>query len=74
MAARLNKRQLASSLAAGNCKRTLGRLQKHVDGEIELTSTQIAAARIILDKSIPNAPTLNAELDAAEVAEWQLKL
>lgn len=30
------------------------RLQKHIDGEIELTATQIQAARILLDKSLPN--------------------
>jgi len=30
------------------------RLEKHVNGEVELTSTQVAAARILLDKVIPN--------------------
>lgn len=35
----------------------VNRLQKHADGEIEMTATQVQAAKILLDKSISNAPT-----------------
>ena len=33
------------------------RLQKHLDGDVELTPTQVQAARILLDKAVSNAPT-----------------
>jgi hypothetical protein len=36
----------------------IDRLEKHVDGQIELSQTQIAAARILLDKAMSNAPVL----------------
>ena len=35
----------------------INRLQKHIDGEIELTPSQVSAAKILLDKSVSNAPT-----------------
>ena len=34
----------------------INRLQKHVDGEIELTTSQVQAAKLLLDKSLANAP------------------
>jgi len=33
------------------------RLTKHLNGEVELTPTQVQAARILLDKAVSNAPT-----------------
>lgn len=33
------------------------RLEKHAEGEIELTATQVQAAKILLDKCVSNAPT-----------------
>ena len=36
------------------------RLQAHFDGEVELTASQIQTAKILLDKSISNAPTVLA--------------
>lgn len=35
----------------------LTRLYKHVEGEIEMTPAQVTSAKILLDKSISNAPT-----------------
>lgn len=35
------------------------RLQKHVKGEIDMTPTQIGAAKILLDKTLSNAPVEN---------------
>jgi hypothetical protein len=32
----------------------INRLQKHVDGEVELTATQVSAANILLKKSVPD--------------------
>jgi hypothetical protein len=39
------------------CDKLIERLQKHVHGELELSQTQIQAAKILLDKSLSNAPT-----------------
>ena len=58
MAARLNPRHqdmVREKIKIGNI---IDRLEKHVAGEIELTSQQVASAKILLDKSISNAPTI----------------
>lgn len=34
----------------------VSRLQAHVNGEVELSNTQIQAAKILLDKTVSNAP------------------
>jgi len=38
-------------------KKIITRLMKHVEGDIELTPSQVSAAKILLDKSLSNAPT-----------------
>jgi hypothetical protein len=70
MAVRLNKRQTENSRAAIQTTQILKRLQNHVLGELELTQTQIAAARILLNKSMPD---LQAVTHSGEV-EHQVKL
>jgi hypothetical protein len=35
----------------------INRLHRHIEGELELTPTQISAAKLLLDKAISNAPT-----------------
>jgi len=35
----------------------INRLTAHLSGEVELTASQVQSARILLDKSISNAPT-----------------
>lgn len=37
----------------------INKLQNHVDGKIELTQSQVQCAKILLDKSLSNAPTIN---------------
>jgi hypothetical protein len=58
MAARLNNRHqelVREKIKVGNI---IDRLEKHVAGEIELTPAQVTSAKILLDKSISNAPTI----------------
>lgn len=74
MAVRLNRRHSEQTLSKINVSNVITRLQQCVDGEKELTPQQIAAARILLDKTLANAPTMTKELDAQELAEWKLKL
>lgn len=56
MATRLNKRQTESAKAAIQTSRIIAELHRCVFGEREMTVQQIQSARILLDKSIGNAP------------------
>lgn len=37
----------------------VNRLTSHALGEVEMTATQVQAAKILLDKTLSNAPTIN---------------
>ena len=71
MAVRLNRRHQDSVREKIKVGNVLDRLEKHVDGEIELSPTQVASARILLDKSISNAATDIALSGSLEIA-WPL--
>jgi hypothetical protein len=63
MAARLNPRHQQFVRDKIQADKIIIALQRHVDGEYEMTPTQIQAAKILLDKSVSNAPTdINATL------------
>jgi hypothetical protein len=52
MAARLNRHhseEIRQKIQASNI---IARLQKHIDGEVEMSATQIAAANALLDRSV----------------------
>lgn len=57
MAARLNPRHQQFVRDKIQAQKLILSLQNHVDGKSELSATQIQAAKILLDKSISNAPT-----------------
>ena len=57
MAARLNTRVADQVRQRIQASQLINRLQAHVDGKVELSPTQIQAAKILLDKSLSNAPT-----------------
>jgi hypothetical protein len=57
MAARLNRRHQDLVREKIKAAMVIGRLERHVEGEIELSSTQVQAAKILLDKTISNAQT-----------------
>lgn len=57
MAARIrahHQEDVKKKIQVGNI---INRLQKHINGEVEMTSTQVTSAKILLDKSLSNAPT-----------------
>lgn len=54
MAARLNPRHQQFVRDKIKARRIVEELQKHIDGEREMSSTQIRAAQILLDKSVPS--------------------
>lgn len=51
---RLNNRHQDSVRAKIQASQIINRLQNHLNGEIDLTSTQVKAAEILLRKSIPD--------------------
>ena len=57
MAARLrlhHQEDVKKKIQVGNI---INRLQKHINGEVEMSPTQVKPAKILLDKSVSNAPT-----------------
>ena len=58
MAARLKPRHQDDIRAKIKISNIIDRLEKHVDGLIELSNTQVASARILLDKTMSNAPQI----------------
>lgn len=57
MAARLRKTHQEDVKLKIKVSNIIDRLEKHVAGEIEMTSAQVTSAKILLDKTISNAPT-----------------
>jgi hypothetical protein len=58
MAARLRKTHQEDVRKKIKISNIIDRLEKHVAGEIEMTAAQVASARILLDKTISNAPAI----------------
>ena len=71
MAARLNRRHQDAIRARIKASNIITRLQKHIDGEIELSATQVTSARILLDKSVSNAQT-DVNLSGSMEVLWPL--
>jgi len=59
MAARLNPRHQDFVRNKIQGSQLVNRLQDHVLKEVEMSKTQVMAAKILLDKLISNAPTEN---------------
>lgn len=57
MAARLQPRHQEHVREKIKVSNIIDRLEKHVNGLIELTPAQVSSAKLLLDKSISNAPT-----------------
>ena len=65
MAVRLNRMHQDSVRAKIKASCIIKALQEHIDGQRELTASQVASAKILLDKSVSNAPNLT-ELTGAD--------
>lgn len=72
MAARLNRLHQDSVREKIKVSNIIDRLEKHVEGEIELSATQVTSARILLDKSIPNLTA--TELSGQDGGELTIKV
>lgn len=53
MAARINRKHSEDIRKKIQASNIIHRLQQHVDGQIELSATQVAAANSLLDRSVP---------------------
>ena len=72
MAARLRKHHQEDVRLKIQSSQIINRLQAHFNGEVELTAGQIQTAKILLDKSISNAPTITeAELNLSGNVEFK---
>lgn len=75
MAARLKPRHQEDVKAKIKISNIIDRLEKHIAGEIELSSTQVTSAKILLDKTISNAPSVNEHggIGGGAIA-WDVKI
>lgn len=53
MAARLNRHHAEEIRQKIQASNIIHRLQQHVNGEVEMSATQVAAANSLLDRSVP---------------------
>ena len=58
MAARLRPKHQNDIKSKIQTSQLINRLTNHIDGTIELTSTQVDAIKFLVNKTLSNAPTL----------------
>ena len=63
MAARLNKRHSDMVRSKIQATQIINRLQNHIDGIIDLSSTQVRSAEILLNKSVPNLQSVTHDVE-----------
>ena len=74
MAARLNPHHSDMVRSKIQVSQLINRLTNHALGEVEMSQTQVQAAKILLDKTLSNAPQVNhvSGADGAPfVFRWQ---
>ena len=54
MATRINLKHDAETRAKIQTSQLINRLQSHANGEVEMTSTQVRAAEVLLKKAVPD--------------------
>lgn len=74
MAARLSRSHSDTVRAKIQASNLVHRLQQHIDGEIELTSTQLKAIEMLLDRSVAKLQQIQHTGDKDQpiqhVIEW----
>ncbi len=75
MAARIRKLTLSDSwkkkISAG---RIMGRLLGHVEGNVDMSATQVSAARILLSKIVPDLQSTELKVPQSIVHEVRIKI
>lgn len=69
MARPLTRRQADSTRAAISAQRIIARLHAHIDGEVELTSSQVSAALGLLSYAMPK-PAQQVEQSGELTIRW----
>ena len=64
---RLHPRHQDEVRAKIQSSQIVNRLQKHLDGDVELSATQVRAAEILLKKSIPDLSQVQGTGDDGEL-------
>lgn len=74
MAARLNPRhsEMVRQKIQASC--IIHRLQQHINGEVEMTGTQVTAALGLLDRSVPKLSTVQHVGDADNPVKTSLTI
>ena len=72
MAARLNPRHSDMVRTKIQASQLVNRLTSHAFGEVEMTPTQVQAAKILLDKALSNAPVVT-EVSGPEGGPMQVQ-
>ncbi len=72
MAARLNRMHSEQVRLKIQASVLIDRLQKHVAGELELSSSQITAAQVLLDRSVPKLSQIQHTGDPDNPVEHSL--
>jgi len=63
MAARIRAKHQDEIREKIRASQIINRLQDHVDGTVELSSTQVRSAEILLKKSVPDISTVAVDVD-----------
>lgn len=75
VAARIKNYHIEETRQKIRVSQLLNRLHNHVDGEVELTATQLRAVEILLKKSLPDLSSIELKGDAENplkmVIEWE---
>lgn len=74
MAARLNKRHSEQVRAKIQASVIIDRLQRHVNGDLEMSSTQVNAANSLLDRSVPKLQQIQHVGDANNPVQHAVKV
>ena len=76
MAAPLRKTRQDEVRQKIQASQLINRLQAHADGKVEMSATQVRAAQILLDKSIPNlvATEISGDADNPLLNEITLRI
>lgn len=76
MAARKEPKNRDSSYKLQSAMQLLNRLEKHAKGEIELTTTQVKAAQIVIGKYVPDLKAIehsgNEQKPVRLIGTWKL--
>jgi len=74
MAARLNRRHTEEIRQKIQASVIIDRMQKHINGELDMTSTQVAAATSLLDRSVPKLSQIQHTGDEDNPVAHSLKV